>query len=36
MLLNWAKPGTGKTSYLQSFGIFIMTQQSCFKHIITS
>jgi len=32
---NWAKPGRGATSCLQSFGIFIMTQRSCFKQVIT-
>jgi len=31
--LNWAKPGRGTTSCLQSFGIFITTQRSCFKQV---
>jgi len=33
--LNWTKPGRGTTSCLQSFVIFIMTQRSCFKQVIT-
>jgi len=33
-VLNWAKPGRGTTSCLQSFGIFVMAQRSCFKKII--
>jgi len=31
--LNWAKPGRSTISCLQSFGIFVMAQRSCFKQI---
>jgi len=33
-LFNWVTPGQSTTSCLQSFGIFMMMQRSCFKQII--